>query len=521
MNALDYGMVAAYFVAMIWIGLRFKQSKAGTDYFLGGRNFGWFPLCMSAMATQLSVISFVSAPAFVGMRKGGGMQWLTFEFGVPLAMIVVMGFIGPLLLRSGVVSVYALLEQRFNSTSRVLLSSVFLFSRGFATSITVYAVCLILSTILHLSFWTTMLVLGGVTVVYSLEGGMKAIVYSEVAQMFIKLFGIIAIIVCGLHYLGGWSGFLAHVDPARLRVVDFGNYGFDGGEFGFWPMLLGGIFLYCSYYGADQMQAQRILSARDEPTMRRLLLFNGLFRFPVTLAYCFGGLILGAFARSDAAFAAKIPADKPDLMIPVFITDYLPHGIVGLIVVAIIAAGMSAYSSALNSLSAVTMEDVVSRLTTVPKERYVAWSKATALGWGVITMLLASVVGQMATTVIEAINKVGSLFYGPILGMFLLALIHRRIRPHAANLGLVLGVAVNVIMWLGFKNIFWFWWNAIGGLTTLAVGTGVSLILPGRPERVAVGGAEITRALPWTSFAVLAVYFVAIVSFCVLLPKFF
>lgn len=514
-------MVAVYFAAMIGIGLRFKRSKAGTDYFLGGRSFGWFPLCMSAMATQLSVISFVSAPAFVGLRKGGGMQWLTFEFGVPLAMIVVMGFIGPVLLRSGVVSVYALLEQRFNSTSRVLLSTVFLFSRGFATSITIYAVCLILSTILHLSFWTTMLVLGGVTVVYSLEGGMKAIVYSEVAQMFIKFLGILAIIAVGLRCVGGWSGFIAHLDPARLRAVDFGNFGFDGGEFGFWPMLLGGIFLYCSYYGADQVQAQRILSARDEPTMRRLLFFNGLLRFPVTLAYCLGGLILGAFVRSDAAFAAKIPADKPDLMIPIFITDYLPHGIVGLIVVAIIAAGMSAYSSALNSLSAVTMEDVIGRLTAVPKERYVYWSKATALVWGVMTMLLASVVGKMATTVIEAINKVGSLFYGPILGMFLLALIHRRIRASAANLGLVLGVGVNFTMWLGFKNIFWFWWNAIGGLTTLAVGIGLSLILPACREPAADGEADAARALPWTSFAVLACYFLAIVTFCILLPRFF
>ncbi len=522
MNTVDYSLVVVYFAAMIWIGLRFKKSRAGTDYFLGGRSFGWFPLCMSAMATQLSVISFVSAPAFVGLRKGGGMQWLTFEFGMPLAMIVVMGFIGPVLLRSGVVSIYGLLEQRFNSTSRLLLSSVFLLSRGFATSVIIYAVCLILSAILHLPFATTMLVLGGVTVAYSLEGGMKAIVYSEVAQMIIKFLGILTIIACALRRVGGWSGFLAHVDHARLRAVDFGNFGFDGGEFGFWPMLFGGVFLYCSYYGTDQMQAQRILSARDEPTMRRLLFFNGLFRFPITLAYCCGGLILGAFVRSDAAFAAKIPADKPDLMIPIFITDYLPHGVIGVIVVAIIAAGMSAYSSALNSLSAVTMEDVVSRLTAVPKERYVYWSKATALAWGVTTMLLASVVGKMATTVIEAINKVGSLFYGPILGMFLLALFHRRIKAHAANIGLVLGVAVNFTLWLGFKNVFWFWWNAIGGLTT--IGCGVLFSLFGAPRAVPPS-AEASPFAAWrfvtTENAVLIGFFIAIVAFSVALPHLF
>ena len=521
MNAADYTLVAAYFAAMLWFGLRFKKSRGGTDYFLGGRSFGWFPLGMSAMATQLSVISFVSAPAFVGLRNGGGMKWLTFEFGVPLAMIVVMSFIGPALLRSGVVSIYALLEQRFNSTSRLLLGCVFLLSRGFATSVTVYAVCLILSAILHLSFWTTMLVLGSITVVYSLEGGMKAIVYSEVAQMFIKCFGILAIIVCGLRHIGGWNNFLAHVDRDRLQAVNFGNYGFDGGEFGFWPMLLGGVFLYCSYYGTDQMQAQRILSARDEPTMRRLLFFNGLLRFPVTLAYCCGGLILGAFARSDATFAAKIPADKPDLMVPIFITDYLPHGVIGVLVVAIIAAGMSAFSSALNSLSAVTMEDVVARLTAAPKEHYVVWSKAIALAWGVTTMLLASFVGKMATTAIESINKVGSLFYGPILGMFLLALFPRRIKAHAANIGLVLGVTANLVLWLGFKNIFWFWWNAIGGLTTIGCGVLLSFFGAQRAVSPSVQAPSLTWRFATKENVILISFFLAIVGFSVALPHLF
>src|SRR5437016_3210214 len=121
MNVLDYSIVLIYFAAMVWLGFRFKKSKASTDYFLGGKQFGWFALCMSTMATQLSVISFVSAPAFVGLRNGGGMQWLTFEFGVPIAMIVVLVMLGPLLHRSGVVSVYAFLEQRLGVTSRVLL----------------------------------------------------------------------------------------------------------------------------------------------------------------------------------------------------------------------------------------------------------------------------------------------------------------------------------------------------------------------------------------------------------------
>src|SRR5437764_10416290 len=238
MNAVDYSLVALYLGLMIWLGLRFKRNEARTDYFLGGRRFGWFALCMSTMATQLSAISFVSAPAFVGLRKGGGLQWLTFELGVPLAMIATMRLIGPMLHGSGVVSVYSFLEQRFGRESRLLLSALFLVSRAFAAGVYTYVIGLVLSSILHVPFWETMLVLSAVTIVYSLEGGLKAMVYSEVAQMTIKFLGIVTIVVSALYYIGGWQGFLSHLDRSRLRVIDFGNWGFDGRESGVCAMLL-------------------------------------------------------------------------------------------------------------------------------------------------------------------------------------------------------------------------------------------------------------------------------------------
>src|SRR3954464_10028915 len=140
MNVIDYAIVALYLGLMVWLRLRVQKKQAGTDYFLGGRQFGLFALCMSTMATQLSAISFVSAPAFVGLRKGGGMQWLTFEFGVPLAMIVILGLRRPMLHRSGVVSVYAFLEKRFGRGSRTLLSCLFVLSRGVST---VFSICTI------------------------------------------------------------------------------------------------------------------------------------------------------------------------------------------------------------------------------------------------------------------------------------------------------------------------------------------------------------------------------------------
>lgn len=518
MNIVDYGLVIFYLGLMLWLGRRFKQSEKSTDYFLGGRQFGWFALCMSTMATQLSAISFVSAPAFVGLRPGGGMQWLTFEFGVPLAMIAIMAGIAPLLHRAGVVSVYGFLEKRFGESSRLLLSALFVLSRSFGTGVGIYTIGLILSSIIGVPFWQTMLVLGLVTIAYSLEGGMKAIVYSEVAQMIIKFLGILVIMFAALHYIGGWEQFITHVDRNRLQVIDFSNFGFDGREYGFWPMLIGGLFLYASYYGTDQTQAQRILSARDEGTVRQLLMFNGLFRFPITLSYCLGGLILGTFAMTNAEFGAKIPAARPDLMIPTFISGYLPHGVIGIIVVALIAAWMSSYSSTLNSLTAVTMEDFLKRRITIPEGKYVLYSKIVALTWGMLTMVCGFFAGKIAATAIEAINKIGSLFYGPILAIFLLAGL-RFVKPMAANLAVIAGVLVNMVLWLYFKNVFWFWWNAIGAVTTLSLGVLLSFVLPGEARPLPAAVEDRPRVFPWFEAGILLAFFAAILAFCAALPR--
>lgn len=519
MNTLDYAIVIGFLISMVVMGRMFKKNKEGGDYFLGGRQFGWFALCMSVMATQLSVISFVSAPAFVGLREGGGMKWLTFEFGVPIAMILVMVLIAPTLYRSGVVSIYSYLEKRFNATTRLLLTGAFMFSRSFATGVTVYAVCLILSSLLHWSFSATMIVVGLTTVVYSLEGGMKAVVYSEVAQMIIKVLGIVIIFFYGLHYLGGWSVFVENVDRSRLEAVNFSNLGFDGQEFGFWPMLLGGIFLYCSYYGTDQYQAQRIISAKSLMTVRNILLFNGLFRFPITFLYCMGGLVLGTFVKMNADFAAMIPAGKSDLMIPLFIEHYLPHGVIGVIVVAIIAAAMSAYSSTLNSLSAVTMEEFVKRkYPALSDDKYVLYSKGIALVWGVVTMILAFFVGDIAKTVIEAINKIGSVFYGPILGVFCLAILTRSAHARAVNIGLVLGVLFNIYLWQGQPKVFWFWWNLIGFALTFGIGFLGSKVIPPEKKDLEVPVlSEKPKFSIWQTWVLLA-FFVLILAVSIGLP---
>jgi SSS family transporter len=475
-NYLDYTIIVIYISAFLFLGYLFKNQKDAKDYFLGGKSFGWFPLAMSTLATQLSAISFVSAPAFVGLKEGGGMMWLTYEFAVPIAMLFLMTFLVPALYKSGIVSVYAYLEKRFSSSTRILLSIVFQISRAFATAVMIYTIALILTSVMAIPMWQTILIIGVVTLIYSYQGGMKAVVYGDVIQMLILLAGIVVCLGFGLYYLGGWGNFVSSLDADRLTAVDFTSMGFtEGEEFGFWPMVLGGFCLYVSYYGTDQSQVQRLFSAKSMKTVRMTLLMNGLIRFPITFSYCLMGLVIGTFAFSQTDFISQIPVDKPDLMIPIFIRDYLPHGIIGILIVAIFSAAMSSLSSAINSLSAASIEDLFARGKKLELKQYMRYSHYAALFWGTVCVVLAFFVGDIAKTVIEAINKVGSVFYGPILATFIAAILIKRVNAFGANVGLLTGVLVNVYLWLFVPAVFWFWWNAIGAVVTLSVGIVVSL----------------------------------------------
>ena len=515
MNTLDYVIVIVYALAFLGLGYFFKKQSNKEDYFLGGRSFGWFPLSLSVMATQLSAISFMSAPAFVGMREGGGLQWLSYEFAVPLAMIFLATFLVPGLYRSGVVSIYEFLERRFGLSTRLLLSIVFQVSRAFATAVMIYAVALIIMSVIGIPLWQTILVIGLVTLIYSYQGGMKAVVYGDMIQMIILFGGIVICFFYALSEIGGWDVFTEQVDKQRLLAVDFGSLGFRKGEsFGFWPMLVGGFFLYASYYGTDQSQVQRLLSADSLKTVRKTLMVNGLLRFPITLSYCIMGLVIGTLAFSSADFMAKIPSDKPDLMIPVFIRDYLPHGIIGILIVAILSAAMSSLSSTINSLSAVFTEDFVLRGKDVSSEKYVKVSRMVALGWGVICMVLSFFAGDIAPTVIEAINKIGSVFYGPILATFLIAIKFNYVRSMPMNVGLLTGVGVNIFMWLVIgDNVFWFWWNAIGFFVTLIIALLLSSRSAEESAELANESSEKSDTLYTRENLILLIYFVFIVAF--------
>ena len=500
MNWLDYSIIIFYIVFFLGMGFFFKDNKDSKDYFLGGKSMGWFPLSLSTMATQLSAISFISAPAFVGLKLGGGMKWLTFEFAVPLAMIFIMIVIIPPLFRSGVVSIYEFVEKRFSPSTRLVLSIVFQLSRALATGVMVYTIAIILQAVLDIDFVYTILIISVITIIYSWQGGMKAVVWGDAIQMIILFVGLIISMYFGWSLLQNHGGLAEGFNPERLKVIDF-NLGIgEGEEYGFLPMILGGFFLYASYYGCDQTQAQRLLSAKSEKTIRQLLLANGLLRFPVVLIYSVMGLVIGGLVTLAPDFLQEIadttqkyfPEEfiengmKADLMIPVFIIKYLPHGLIGILMVGILSAAMSSLSSTVNSLSAVTVEDFFNRgKTKLSDKKYMIISKASVVFWGLVCIASAFLFGGSKSAVIEIINAIGSVFYGPVLVTFVLAFFSKKVNHIGMNTGIILAVLINLVFSKTIQeilhidlgiNIFWIWLNFTGVIISLVVAYAVSAL---------------------------------------------
>lgn len=543
MNFLDYSIILAYLIGFIFLGFFFKKNESSKDYFLGGNSLGWFPLSLSTMATQLSAISFISAPAFVGLKMGGGLKWLTFEMAVPIAMLFIMLVVIPPLFRAGIVSIYEYAERRFDYSTRMILSIVFQINRALSTGVMVYAIAFILQAVLNLDFSITILIISVITIVYSWQGGMKAVVWGDAIQMIILFVGLVVCLIYGWTNLSQGGGAISF-DPSRLQVIDY-NWGIGEGEdYGIFPMIIGGFFLYVSYYGCDQTQAQRMLSAKDEGTIKKLLLANGLLRFPIVLVYCVMGLVIGSLVMSTPDFLSDIqnltekhfPIEyatsglKADLMMPVFILKYLPHGLIGLLMIGIMSAAMSSLSSTINSLSAVTVEDVLKRKGIVNDENYIQYSRYMVVFWGIICIGAAFLFGGSNSPVIEIINAIGSVFYGPVLATFVLAIFSKKVSSLGMKVGIIFSVLINLIFSktmqgiLGFDpgiSIFWIWLNFTGFTLAVVFAYLVSYIVPSvQRDEVLLGRPKFTLAdFRCKESYILFGFFIFILILCAYLPQ--
>ncbi len=470
MTFWDWALIVVYIVSMIGFSIYLSRGQNNqADYYLGGRNLPWWAVGISTMATQTSAVSFISIPAFVALKPEGGLTWLQYELAVPLAMILVAMLMLPFFRHLELISVYSYLEMRFGAKARTLVSAVFLLSRGLGSGVGLYASAIVLTVILGIPIWATILIMGISTLIYDTIGGMKAVVYSDVIQSLILLIGLFLCIYFALKMVGGTDAILETVDAARWHALNLTTGLGDGADSPFWGFLVGGLFLYMAYYGSDQSQVQRELSATSIQDTRRSLYFNGFARFPLTLLYVTMGLALAAAYSVSTQLSPVVTIENLDHLVPVFILVHLPDGVRGLLVAALLAASMSSLDSALNSLSAATMRDFIERGRQLSERQSLIWGKVTTVVWGLAITGFAFVVGGISDTVVESINKIGSAFYGPILAAFLVGLLSRTATGTGVIWGVVAGVGFNLVLWIGFPDLFWMWWNCFGLIVAVLV----------------------------------------------------
>ncbi len=517
MNILDWSIIIVYLMGMIGLSVFLGRKQSNQeDYYVGGRKLPWWAVGISTMATQTSAISFISVPAFVALAPLGGLTLLQYEMSVPLAMIVVMAFLLPFFRKLELVSVYEYLEMRFGPSVRYLVSTVFLVSRALATGVGVYAIAIVLSVCLGTPLWLNILIIGIVTIIYDTIGGMAAVVYSDVIQMAILLIGVVLCIIYAANSVGGFGVIVTSFPAERCKTIDLST---------FWGFLVGGFFLYISYYGTDQSQVQRELSAPSMDDTRRSLLFNGFARFPLTICYIIMGVAVGAVFVHFPDLRESVPADHLDYLVPQFILLHIPTGVRALLFAAILAAAMSSLDSAINSLSASTMRDFVERGRNLSERRILLLSRLTTALWGLAITGFAFLVGNISSTVLEGINKIGSAFYGPILASFLIGVLSKRANATGIFVGVITGVGFNLFLWLNIKELFWMWWNLLGLLISVVTTIIISWITaPPGQEQISKytlkGSGMLKQDRRWIkSYVLLGIYFIFIISFMILVQK--
>jgi SSS family solute:Na+ symporter len=522
MTPLDYWIIGGYLLLVVGVSIAVALRQESTDdYYVAGRQLSGGYIAASILATQVSAVSLIGGPAFVAL--GGGLVWLQYELAIPLATIILIAVVVPVLRRGRFTTIYEYAGRRFGPTARLSLALVFLIARALASGVVLYAVALPLSLAFDLPLGWTLLGIGGFSVLYTTIGGIRADVFSDVLQLGVLVVALVICAVAAADAMGGLGPALALVPPERTSVLVLNRHGLgDGTTFAFLPMLTGGFFLYVSYYGFDQSQAQRLLSTRDVRSSQQALLLNGLLRFPLAALYCFLGLLLAAWLVYDPAFAAAHAGDRADEIVPRFLMSFTPPGIRGLFIAGLFAAAMSTLDSNFNSLSAVTLRDVLRR----DREGHSLWlARGLSLLWGMFCTGSAFFFARSGETVIELVNRIGSLFYGPVLGLFLLGMLNRSATERAGLIGLGAGLATVTAVWRLAPDVSWMWWNPIGfGLTF-----GIGWLLSRHSPRVDVEPGllwsrnaitEGTEPLPGTWWVALIGAFVALVALSAALPAF-
>ncbi len=485
-SRIDYVVLALYLVGITVFGTLFRKSQRTVkDYFIGAKNTHWIVISLSIVATETSTLTLIGVPAlaystFARPEQGGNFTYLQVVFGYMVARVIISLLFIPAYFRGDLLTAYELLRLRFGPKAKNFAASLFLIMRALAEGVRVFAASLVLSAVLgtsfpglpHLWLWSIVIV-GLLTLIYTFEGGIAAVIWTDLIQLIIYVGGSLLAGYELLHLIpGGWTTVVAEARPAnKLKVfsfiVDFKV------PFTFWAGLLGGTFLTMASHGTDQLLVQRLLTCRNQRDSQKALIFSGVVVFFQFLLFLTIGVMLFAYYK---AYPLSVALQSNDQIFPTFIVQRLPHGVAGLVIAAIFAAAMSNLSGSLNSLSSTTVLDFYKPLVKpqADETQLLGLSRWFTAVWGIVLIAIAMVARKWGS-VFTAGLTIASLVYGPMLGAFLLGVLTKR----ANQIGVMTGMATSLVFMLliWYKTpIAWTWYVLFGTAVCFVVGYAVSLL---------------------------------------------
>ncbi len=473
MRTLDLTIVIAYLAGITWFGARFRRDqKSLRDYFLGGRKAPWWAIALSIVSAETSTLTIIGTPA---LAFAGNLGFLQLVLGYLLARIVISFLFLPHYFRGEMFTAYELMRRRFGERIRKMTASIFLVTRVLAEGVRVAAIAIVVSVILGVDQSVAIVVIVALTLFYTFEGGMTAVIWTEVAQTTLYLAGAAISFVMILHAVpGGWSHVAEMAGAAgKLAVFDFRfapTMSFFSRTYTFWAGLAGGCFLTTASHGTDQLMVQMLLSARSERQSRAALLSSWLVIFFQFALFLLTGIALWAFYTTHGMTA---PA-RLDRIYPLYIWNNLPPGIAGLTVAAIMAAAMANLSAALNSLSSTTVIDFFrARSADRSAASSLKLARLANVSWAII-MLPIAIRASYSQSVLEAGLKIASVPSGMLLGVFLLGVLTKKPRERAAMAGASAGLCAILYVCLRTPIAFT-WYVAIGTAVTFSAGYLASL----------------------------------------------
>jgi len=553
MQIVDWIVLGLTTCFIVFYGVWKTRNTSNVEsYLIGDRDLKWWSIGLSIMATQASGITFLSTP---GQAYDDGMRFVQFYFGLPIAMIILAIWVLPQFYKLQVFTAYQYLEQRFDLKTRFFTALLFLIQRGLAAGLTIYAPSIILSTILGWNLTLTNIFIGGLVVIYTAFGGSKAVSATQQMQMFVIISGLFIALGVVIYKLPPQVSFNDALTIAggmgKLNLVDFK---FDpSNRYNFWSGILGGTFLFLSYFGTDQSQVQRYLSGKSLTESRLGLLFNGILKVPMQFVVLFVGMMVFVFYqfttppihfnnvnleklensaqasdfqqlkteyskvidskhlvladmvesihqndkvavqsnnqkvldfnKTEKTIRSKVKelvkktdkelvADDTDYIFITFVTQHMPIGIIGLLIAVIFAASMSSTASELNALATTTIVDFYKRGFVKDKDdrHYFKASIFFTILWGILAIFFA-IFASLFDNLIEAINIIGSVFYGVILGIFMTAFFLKSVRGNAVFYAAIttqlLIFTIFALDKLGYIKVAYLWLNMIGCVVVL------------------------------------------------------